>query len=74
MRRWAREGQLSSTCDFVCGTSLASRDQDEKFHNAVIDLLAAGLNNEDVLLADAGHDLDAGFALAGGWSALHKLL
>jgi len=39
--------------------SLAGRDGDEKLHQVVVDLAAAGLDDEDVLASDRVHDLDA---------------
>lgn len=56
-------GLWRPTCDFVRGTSLAGRNHDEQLHDAIIDLRTTGLHNEDILLPNAGHDLDAGFAL-----------
>ena len=47
------------TSDLAGRTSLASRDHDQKLHNRVVDLGAAGLNDEDILLTDAGKDPDA---------------
>ena len=37
----------------------AGRDGDEKLHQVVVDLAAAGLNDEDILASDRVHDLDA---------------
>jgi hypothetical protein len=39
--------------------SFAGRDGDEKLHQVVVDLAAAGLDDEDVLPSDRVHDLDA---------------
>lgn len=46
------------------GTTLAGRDHDEKLHDAVIDFLAAALDNEDILIASRGTQIDAGLAVA----------
>lgn len=47
------------TSDLAGRASLASRNHDEQLHDGVVDLGAAGLNDEDILLADAGEDPDA---------------
>jgi hypothetical protein len=39
--------------------SFAGRDGDEQLHQVVIDLAAAGLDDEDILSSDRVHDLDA---------------
>lgn len=51
------------TGDLGGRTSFAGRDHDQQFHDGVIDLGAAGLDNKDVLLSDAVGDLDARLAL-----------
>lgn len=51
------------TCDFVRRASLASRDENKKLHYAIVDLAAPRLNNKDVLISNAGKNLDTGLAL-----------
>ena len=51
------------TSDGTGTAALASRDHDEKFHNAVVDLGAPTLDDEDVLVPNRGVDTDAGLAI-----------
>lgn len=51
------------TSDLACRAALASRDHDQQLHDGVVDLRTAGLDDEDVLVAGARQDADAGFAL-----------
>ena len=52
-----------NTRDLVCRPSLAGGDHDEKLHYGIINLGAAGLDDEDVFLADAGEYTDTRLAL-----------
>lgn len=45
--------------DALGRSGFAGRDSDEKLHQVVVDLAAAGLDDEDVLSSDRVHDLDA---------------
>jgi len=60
--RIGREKQRH-TSNLARGTSLARRDHDEQLHDGVVDLGAAGLNDEDVFLAHAREDADACLAV-----------
>ncbi len=55
--------RMAHTGNLISRASLASRDHNEQFHDSIVDLGAARLNDEDVLLADAGEDANAGFAI-----------
>jgi hypothetical protein len=51
------------TGDLVCRASFASRDKNQKLHDAVIDLGTTRLYHKDILFSNASQDLDAGLAL-----------
>lgn len=42
--------EVDRTCDLVGRASLAGRDHDTQFHDIIIDLGAATLNDKDILL------------------------
>ena len=42
------------TCDLVRRTPLASRYQNEKLHDTIIDLATARLYHKDILISDTG--------------------
>lgn len=56
-------GRRALTRNLVRGAALACGDHDEQLHDGVVDLWAAGLNDEDVLLSHAREDPHAGLAL-----------
>lgn len=61
---WYRVRDLGQrTGDFVSRAPFARRDKNQELHDAIIYLRAARLNDEDVLLSNAGEDFDARLAL-----------
>lgn len=52
------------TGDGLGGTAFAGRDHDEKLHDGIVDLLAAALHDEDILITDGGLDADGRLAVA----------
>jgi hypothetical protein len=54
------EGHYSG--DLFGGGSLAGGDGDEEFHEVVVDLSAATLNDIDILPTDTILNLDSGFS------------
>jgi predicted Abi (CAAX) family protease len=61
---WYRMGDGEQrTGDLVSRTAFARRDKNQELHDAIIDLRTARLDNEDILLSNAGEDLDARLAL-----------
>lgn len=56
-------GREQRTGDFVSRTAFARRDKNQELHDAIIDLRTARLDDEDILLSNAGEDLDARLSL-----------
>lgn len=51
------------TGNLVGGTSLARRDHNKQLHDSVIDGRTAGLDDEDIFIANTSEDTNTGFAL-----------
>lgn len=52
------------TGDGSGGAAFAGRDHDEELHHAVVDLGAAALHDENILIPDRGIDANIGLAIA----------
>ena len=52
------------TSDGLCGTTFTGRDHNQKLHNAVVDLSAAALDDEDILLSYRSLNAHGGFSVA----------
>jgi hypothetical protein len=52
------------TRDRSGGAALAGIDHDEQLHDVIVDLAAATLHNEDILVADRRLDLNRRLAIA----------
>lgn len=60
----SRVREQGQDCRDSSGASgLASAQSDEQLHEVVIDLAAAGLDDVDILVADAVSDLDSGLSI-----------
>lgn len=55
--------RASHTCDLVRRAAVTRLDHDQQLHDCVVDLGAAGLDNEDVLFSDARQNAHTGLAL-----------
>lgn len=52
------------TCDRFCGPALAGGDHDQEFHDTVIDLAAAALDDVNILVTHRNPNVYTGLAIA----------
>lgn len=58
-------GKISAhTCDRFCGPALAGGDHNQEFHDTVVDLSAAALDNVNILVTHRHPNVYAGLAVA----------